>query len=247
MLKKVGDITASFVHKKLWKFNQKRRQHAHRRNAHPKTFDWCWKEKGFNRIALVNTLVGKTKGVYTSYLEIGCADNALFDSVASLHKVGVDPASGGTHRMTSDEFFSSNKQTFDVVFIDGLHEYPQVKRDALNALQAVEVGGWIAFHDFLPTNWVQEHVPRINDAWTGDCWKLAVELKEATGLEFRIVEIDYGVGLLRKTADDVVVPDMSAELEFARFDTFIKHVPMLPICGIDEAVRFIESGKLQRK
>jgi hypothetical protein len=244
MQNEIGRKTPSSVRKKLKEFNQRRRQHAHRSNMHSKKFDWCWNEKGFNRIALVNMLVGKTKGVNTSYLEIGCARNALFDSVASLHKVGVDPVSGGTHRMTSDEFFSGNEQTFDVVFIDGLHEYQQVKRDALNALRVVEVGGWIAFHDFLPASWLQEHVPRINEAWTGDCWKLALELKDATGLEFRIVEIDFGVGLLRKTAEDVVVPDLSAELEIARFDTFVEHVPTLPICGIDDAVRFIELGKL---
>ena len=81
----------------------------YRHNSHPKTFDWDWSRKSFNGVAVINYLVGKTGGLSSRYLEIGCASNDLFHSVASLQKVGVDPASGGTHRMTSDVFFATNK------------------------------------------------------------------------------------------------------------------------------------------
>ena len=55
------------------------------------------------------------------YLEIGCADNDLFDAVMAGRKVGVDPLRGGTHRLTSDAFFAGyDGEPFDVVFIDGL-------------------------------------------------------------------------------------------------------------------------------
>ena len=43
-------------------------------------------------------------------------------------KVGVDPVSGGTIRVTSDNFFRTNKEKFDCIFIDGLHKYAQVKK-----------------------------------------------------------------------------------------------------------------------
>ena len=59
--------------------------------------------------------------------------------------------------MTSDEFFSQNKDIFDVIFIDGLHEYHQVYNDAINALKAIKKGHYVAFHDFLPGNWKEEH------------------------------------------------------------------------------------------
>ena len=36
-----------------------------------------------------------------------------FSKINVKKKVGIDPVSGGTHRMTSDEFFSSNKEKFD--------------------------------------------------------------------------------------------------------------------------------------
>lgn len=210
-------------------------------HAHEKVFDWKWGEKSFNRIAMVNLLVANTRGWGTSYLEIGCAGNLLFHSVAAKRKVGVDPAEGGTHRMTSDAFFASNTEKYDVIFVDGLHEYQQVRRDALNALACVEEGGWIAFHDLLPSTWKEHHVPRLQETWTGDCWKVAVELSQAKGVDFRIVEVDHGVGLMRKTSSNYSVPDLSERLLDAEFDVFVEEVEALPLISFDEAVALILS------
>ena len=44
----------------------------------------------------------------------------------------LDPAEGGTHRMTSDQFLAITKKKFNVVFIDGLHEYEQCQKDCIN-------------------------------------------------------------------------------------------------------------------
>jgi hypothetical protein len=87
------------------KIASKRLEKKYRKYAHPTIFDWKWDSKGYDRIALVNYLVSKSGGHECKYLEIGCASNKLFDSVYSLQKTGVDPESGGTHRMTSDDFF----------------------------------------------------------------------------------------------------------------------------------------------
>ena len=214
------------IAQKFKRFIQERNFSKH---SHPKTYDWAWKTKGFNRIAAVNYLISISGGLNARYLEIGCASNALFDSVSSIYKTGVDPASGGTHCMTSDSFFANNQEIFDVIFIDGLHEYEQVHRDAINALKAVEVGGFIAFHDFLPSTWKEHHVPRISDAWTGDCWKLAVQLMESTGIEFVILDIDYGVGLMKKLSDDWSVPKVTEDLKTAEFKRFVRVSDKLPL------------------
>jgi hypothetical protein len=65
---------------------------------------------------------------YKHYLEIGCASDDTFRFVRNIYEyaVGVDPSQGGTHRMTSDEFFQQNNLTFDIIFIDGLHTGEQV-------------------------------------------------------------------------------------------------------------------------
>jgi len=105
------------------KISEKIKQMRYASHSHQKVFDWNWGSTNFNRIALVNFLVSSTKGWNAEYLEIGCAGNDLFDSVAAKNKVGVDPVGGGTKRTTSDEFFVKNEKQFDVIFVDGLHEY----------------------------------------------------------------------------------------------------------------------------
>lgn len=125
-------------------------------------FNVDWTSMTHNRVTLVRKLISKvTPSNQCRYLEIGCAGNKLFNCVDAEFKVGVDPFSGGTHRMTSDEYFSTRNEKFDIVFIDGLHEYHQVKTDVVNALQCVEPGGYIALHDMLPRNWIEANVPCI--------------------------------------------------------------------------------------
>ena len=52
--------------------------------------------------------------------------------------------------MTSDDFFRDNKEKFDLIFIDGLHETNQVDRDIENSLKFINKGGTILLHDCLP-------------------------------------------------------------------------------------------------
>ena len=74
----------------------------------------------------------QSKKQFKNYLEIGCDQDQLFSKINIENKIGVDPVSGGNTRKSSDDFFSTNKINFDLVFIDGLHEYDQVKKDILN-------------------------------------------------------------------------------------------------------------------
>ena len=56
-----------------------------------------------SRIEILNKII-KTQN-YSKYLEIGTFKDELFSQVNCEKKIGVDPFSGGTHRMTSDDFF----------------------------------------------------------------------------------------------------------------------------------------------
>ena len=82
--------------------------------------------KNISRIDLIKKLIAKND--YQSYLEIGCDDDMLFSRINILNKVGVDPICGGNVRKTSDDFFKQNNKKFDLIFIDGLHMYHQVKK-----------------------------------------------------------------------------------------------------------------------
>src|SRR5665213_4026062 len=120
-----------------------------RADRYPHAFDYDWATIRYNRVSIVNLLVSANPG--GDYLEIGCASNLLFDAVMAGRKIGVDPVSGGTHRQTSDDFFRDNPGArFDVVWIDGLRPYDQVRRGLVNSPRAVGKGGWIGLHDLIP-------------------------------------------------------------------------------------------------
>lgn len=203
--------------------------------------DYDWAAIPYNRIAIVNLLVSAHP--QGDYLEIGCASNLLFDAVMSGRKTGVDPKSGGTHRQTSDTFFADNPQArFDVVFIDGLHVYEQVRRDLVHSLRAVRKGGWIALHDMLPRDWVEEHVPQLSTAgWTGDGWKAAFELAACPGVDFRLLAVDHGVGVLRVTGDAPRLPDFTAELGPQRFAYLHRRLAELPLVDYAEGRAWIDA------
>ena len=87
-----------------------------------------YEKKFFSRHAFINKAISMYDDC--KYLEIGVADNTVFNSIPLNieNKYGVDPTEGGNYRMTSDEFVSQISEVrFDVVFIDGLHEYKHVK------------------------------------------------------------------------------------------------------------------------
>lgn len=215
----------------------KKRREQNEYAAFENSIDWKWGSNRYNRVAIVNLIVKKWPDC--DYLEIGCDKNVLFHALPIKKKTGVDPAHGGTHRMTSDKFFAENKKKYDVVFIDGLHTYEQAHKDAANGLKVLSENGWMAFHDFLPQTWSEQHVPRLQGVWTGDVWKLAFELAAAKGIEFKIVTIDHGVGVLRLTGEEIEFPDFNAHLSQAGFEYFYNHYRELPLIDWNEASEWI--------
>jgi len=152
--------------------------------------------QNFYRWDLIKYLIEK-KG-YTNYLEIGCDQNQLFSKVIIDNKVGVDPVSGGNIRKTSDDFFKENNSRFDIVFIDGLHTYEQVKRDILNSIQFLVKDGIILVHDCMPDSLGKQAVPRYKMQWNGDVWKAIVDLRQMEDLNIYTCEMDQGIGIITK-------------------------------------------------
>jgi SAM-dependent methyltransferase len=222
----------------ILKFQLVYRRIKYRKNSFSQKINLNWSEVHFNRISVVNRCLSRTAG--DDYLEIGCRGNTLFDSVSSINKVGVDPASGGTHKMTSDQFFEKNKKKFDVIFIDGLHEYHQARRDVINSISALKDGGFIALHDMVPLNWLEEHMPCMNKFWSGDVWKLGFELSKTNGLDFKIILTDHGVGIIKVHSENVILEDYRDELSEKRFDYFYKIFPKLPTMTINEVIPWID-------
>jgi predicted O-methyltransferase YrrM len=107
--------------------------------------------------------------------------------------------------MTSDDFFKQNTETFDLVFIDGLHEAPQVYKDIVNALEVLNEGGIIVCHDMLPATELAQRVPRESQIWNGDCFKAFVQLRGSRpDLAMCTLEADHGLGVIMKGEQDTI-------------------------------------------
>ena len=145
---------------------------------------------------IVQNTINRKK--YKSYLEIGCFNNDLFNHINCEKKVGVDPYSGGTLRETSDYFFSKNKETFDCIFIDGLHIYQQAKKDIFSSIKLLNQNGVIFIHDCLPNNVLDQAIPRCKYIWNGDVWKAIVELRTLDHVDTYTCYADMGIGVILK-------------------------------------------------
>lgn len=197
-------------------------------------------EKNFyNRQAFINKAISKFKKC--KYLEIGVANNVVFNSVPlSLDaKYGVDPEKGGNFRMTSDEFFHKNSEKkFNVIFIDGLHHYNQCQKDCINSMNALTEKGIIFIHDLLPQNENEQLVPKQNPSWTGDVWKVAVELSNSKNVDFKIINIDRGIGVLKLQKNFMY--NKIPELEKENYNFFKSFYSNFKLINSEEALKFIE-------
>ena len=159
-----------------------------------KRLNFAWQTKP-TRLDIIEHFIKRNN--YKSYLEIGCCKNEVFSKI-NIKKVGVDPNSGGTVRLTSDNFFKTNKEKFDLVFIDGLHVYDQVKQDIINSLEVLNNNGVILIHDCLPEKIWEQNVPRMNGAWSGDVWKVIPFFRSKSNIDVYTCVADRGIGIIFK-------------------------------------------------
>lgn len=192
------------------------------------------------RTEIIQSLINKINA--KSYLEIGIGPGINFNSIVCDHKISVDPNPyvSVSFKITSDEFFKQNKKTFDVVFIDGLHWSKQVYLDILNSLNILNKDGYIICHDMNPHNeFVQRYPePMPGTPWTGDCWKAWVKLKsERTDLDMRVVDTDYGCGIISKGKQTLLDIDNPYDLNYDFFD--LNRKKLLNLITVEDFLKFL--------
>ena len=177
---------------------------------------------------------------YASYLEIGCFDNELFNHVKCSQKVGVDPYTGGTIRETSDKFFNTNKDTFDCVFIDGLHAYQQVKKDIQNSLKFLNPNGIILLHDCLPNNYLEQATPRCQYIWSGDVWKAIVECRTLENIDTYTCYADFGIGVILNRKNKNILQLNNLEFSKIKFsDYFNSYKKFMNLIEYEDLIKII--------
>jgi hypothetical protein len=161
-----------------------------------------------NRVHIIQNLIDRYN--FQSYLEIGVASGWTYRRINCPIKRGMDPELSveleGVVQKTSHSFFMTNKDKFDIVFIDGLHLYEQVAQDIVNSLNSLNLGGFIIVHDCYPIK--EEYANRIKPKegpWNGDVYKAMIWFRE-TYYDYPSVTIneDEGLGVIKKTYDDTI-------------------------------------------
>jgi hypothetical protein len=152
------------------------------------------------------------------YLEIGIAGGENFRSIDCEYKVGVDPSVNTQYKMTSDEFFGQNKEQFDVVFVDGLHQRDQVYKDVMNALDVISESGIIICHDTNPQEDFNQTEEFNGSIWNGTCWKAIVDLRKNPLLDIYTIDTDYGCTVIKYTKTPQATLDVTEdEITFENF------------------------------
>ena len=181
---------------------------------------------------LIEYLINKYK--YSDYLEIGCDQDQLFSKVKIKNKTGVDPINGGNIRKTSDNFFRENKNKFDIIFIDGLHTYNQVKKDILNSINCLKDDGIVLVHDCMPDSLSKQAVPRYRMSWNGDVWKAIVDLRQHENLEIYTCKIDQGIGVIKKKRNSSILK-IEKNIKDLKFKDYYKNYEKyLRVVDLDE-------------
>ena len=173
--------------------------------------------ENFSRLDMINYFIRKMN--YKHYLEIGCDKDQIFSKIFLKNKIGVDPVSGGNVRLTSDQFFKENSNNFDIIFVDGLHEYKQVKRDILNSIQCLNENGIILVHDCLPESLAKQAVPRYKMQWNGDVWKAIVDLRREKNLEIFTCKVDQGIGIIQNKENSSIL-NLDKKIKELKFEDF---------------------------
>ncbi len=197
-----------------------------------------WYDILFNRISFISLATQKFKNC--KYLEIGTDLNLCFNCIPVIDKIGVDPKRGGTIRKTSDDFFTDNKDLFDVIFVDGLHTFEQCRKDVINSIKFLNVGGYLFIHDLIPRNFMEEFSPPMGTPWSGDVWKVAQELCKSDGIEFYVIKADHGIGLVKKIKKNVSYHDDYERLSTLKFKDFLEINSDIKYIDSDEAIKIIK-------
>lgn len=207
--------------------------------------DFEFETANYNRLSLINRALNNFDKKNCRYLEIGLGDCNNYNSISLdiNNKYGVDPvfdSVNNIHGVKSDEFFKNNDQTFDVIFIDGLHHYDQVLDDLKNSINSLNKNGIIFIHDMIPLNKLSQEIPRNKQKiWTGDVWKLCYNLMNSKNLKFIISNIDCGVGIVKPSDNCVLNLDFENN-NLKTYEDFKTLYHLLPIKSAKDSLEFID-------
>ena len=191
-----------------------------------------------NSSKIINTIIGERNLSEKVAVDVVNSLNASSQPKVGvlniMHKIGVDPVSGGNIRKTSDVFFKDKNEKFDLIFIDGLHIYNQVKKDILNSIKFLNDNGLILVHDCMPDNLGKQAVPRYKMQWNGDVWKAIVDLRQNENLEIFTCEMDQGIGIIQNKKNTSILKCTKPINELKFKDYYENYKEYLRVISLEE-------------
>ena len=182
-----------------------------------------------SRINLINYLVQQRN--YESYLEI--TQNGISWEIAHVQCA--------TKRLnfplSSNEFFSSHHDFYDIIFIDGLHTEEQVAKDIQHALQRLKINGMIILHDCMPPDaWHQRSYEDYKEGenWNGTVWKAVLREFNRSHYQCTLLDMDWGCGIIDTANTQLALNrKMPEELDYSMHYDWLLAYKM----GIGEYIR----------
>ncbi len=180
------------------------------------------------RFHIINYLIEKYR--FKRYLEIGVFTGENIRQIKVEFKEGLDPGAEGVilpevnYPITSDQFFELIKDypemKYDIIFIDGLHEYSQVRKDIQNCLKHVRPNGFVLLHDCNPASYESQLPERKTVAWNGDVWRAIVQFRANNPhFESGVIDTDFGVGFIKNSSEKVVTTTETSSVDYQDFDS----------------------------
>ncbi len=205
------------------------------------------------------------------YLEIGIAKGETFHNVNAALKVAVDPTFGfdhveaqrtkpGTtyHEVTSDVYFGKYieaTETFDVIYLDGLHTFEQTLRDLNNALEHLEPRGLILIDDVRPHTYVaslpdyqnysevKQRLGIDDERWMGDVYKLVWFIDSFyQGLRYRTISNNHGQAVVWRESRPSVTERTVTEVGSLTFEEFMLQRDTLRLAPFGEIMKEVRAA-----
>jgi hypothetical protein len=169
-----------------------------------------------NRTDLINFYVKRKINCHYLEIGVGCL-SANFNKITATIKDGVDPFNFCNNCMSSDIFFTKNKNKYDVIFIDGDHKVKQVIKDAANAMDCLNNDGVILMHDCNPLL-EEDQTEEITNPrhWNGSVWKAVLFYRQKYPDMFIVtVDTDEGICIMKPDKKiDYLLPPFSENEDF---------------------------------
>nr|QBK88122.1 MAG: methyltransferase domain protein [Marseillevirus LCMAC202] len=185
---------------------------------------------------IINALIKQRN--YQTYLEIATKYSGhRYQYICNIEKERIwslaDPQDSDdypvTYRMSSDDAFKIINKKYDIILVDGWHNFDQVERDIFNSLACLTNDGILVVHDCNPSTYkctrdmqsVTEMIEKTQGVWCGNVYQVIIKLKiTRPDLKIQVVDTDFGCGLIeKKNSEHVKLP----KAKLIKWKYFCKH------------------------